>query len=342
MRKNITIHELAKKLNVSASTVSRALNNHHSISEITAANIRKEASKLGYRPNALAVALRKNKSNIIGILVNDITDYFNYNLVSKIEEILNCRGYTIMILQCLDNLIDEEENAKLLRAHNISGLIIVLGTKLSNVKNYEIFKDEETPLILISQECLSIKSLTIQVDNFIAARRVVNHFLKEGFSKLAFLSDSKELLLRNQKYDGFIKGLIDNGYEVEDSRIIKVDSCSQSSAYKSFEKLWKSSFRPDAIFCTDDYCALGVMQYAKENNIKIPEDLSIVGCNNSDFTSIVEPPLSTLSYPSQEIGELASTLIIDWIEGKKVFNKLNLKIVVESIFIVRQSSKIST
>ncbi len=332
-----TIHDIAKRLNFSASTVSRALNNNPKISEGTRRLIKKTADEMGYRPNILAASFRTKRTNTIGVIVPLINRHFFSSVISGIEEVAYKRGFTVTISQSNDNFEKEYKIAHTLFSNRVDGIIVSIGMNTTTFDHLKLFTDRNIPLVFFDRVVDDIEAHKIVVDDFNGGYRATKHLIEKGAKRVAHIGGPLNLQIYNNRQDGFCKAVKESGLEIDKSLIVN-NSLTRTDGTKAVKKLLQNRQLPDAIFCANDTTALSVIIYLKENGINVPEDIMVVGFSNEPFSEVVTPSISTIRQPGFSMGEKAAELIIHQINNKKEKpNFVTIKMPTE--LIVRNSSK---
>lgn len=333
----ITIHDIAKKLNIAASTVSRALKDNPLISEATREKIKKTAEEMGYRPNIMAANFRTKRTNTIGVIVPLINRHFFSAVISGIEDIAYQQGFAVTISQSNDNFEKESKIAHTLFANRVDGLILSIGMETKTTEHLRLFSDRNIPLVFFDRVVDEIQAHKIIVDDFGSAYKATQHLIEQGRKRIAHIGGPLNLDIYKQRQNGYCKALSDNGLITNNSYIVN-NSLTRLDGKKAIEKLLKCEIKPDAIFCANDTTALSSIIYLKEHGIKVPTDIAIVGYSNEPFSELVTPSISTIKQPGFEIGQKAAELIINQILKKeKVIKFETIKLSTE--LIIRESSK---
>ncbi|MEZ5106623.1 MAG: LacI family DNA-binding transcriptional regulator [Draconibacterium sp.] len=332
-----TIHDIAKKLNLSASTVSRALRDNPIISEGTRQLIKRTAEEMGYRPNIMAANFRTKRTNTIGVVVPLINRHFFSSVISGIEEIAYKRGFAVTIAQSNDDFEKENKIAQTLFANRVDGLIISIGMRTTSSEHLRLFAEKNIPILFFDRVVDEINTHKIVVDDYGGAYRATQHLIAEGSTRIAHIGGPLNLKIYENRQKGYSQALTDAGLQVDQSLIIN-NSLTRADGTKAIQKLIKEKAKFDAIFCANDTTALSVIIYLQEKGIKIPEDVAIIGFSNEPFSEVVTPSISTVMQPGFTIGNKAAELIIHQIlnrNKKQVFRT----IVLPTELIIRESSK---
>lgn len=329
-----TIHDIARELKISASTVSRALQNNPRISMKTRERITAMAEKLGYRPNTLASNLRNKRSNTIGIVVPLINRYFFSSVISGVEEVAFNAGYTVVIAQSNDLANKEIAIVQAMFANRVDGLIISIAMEETNYEHLKIFKKKSIPLVLFDRAVPEIETNHIVVDDLMGGFRVTQHLLEQGYQRIGHMAGPQNLKTYFDRKKGYRQALEKNGIPFDESLVV-TNSLRADDGIKAAEYFLNLPTPPDAIFCGNDTTALSAMIYLRDKGYRIPEDIGIVGFSNEPFARVVSPAISTISQPAFLMGQKAAEMILEQIEHRdKGFRTL----VLPTELIIRESS----
>lgn len=329
-----TIHDIARELKISASTVSRALNDNPRISLKTKEKIKAVADKLGYRPNTLASNLRNKKSNTIGIVVPLINRHFFSSVISGVEDIAFKAGYNVVISQSNDLAAKEISIVQSMFSNRVDGLIISIAMQSINFDHLKLFKKKHIPLVFFDRAVPEIETDKIVVDDFAGAFKVTQHLIDQGYKRIAHLAGPQNLTTYLDRKNGYTEALRANEITFDES-LINVSTLTSEDGVPAIEKLMSLPNPPDAVFCGNDTTALSIMMYLRDKGIRIPEDVGIVGFSNEPFSKVVSPSISTIIQPGFAMGQKAAELIISKIENKdRNFQTITLP----TELVVRESS----
>uniref|UniRef100_UPI003216FC3F LacI family DNA-binding transcriptional regulator n=1 Tax=uncultured Draconibacterium sp. TaxID=1573823 RepID=UPI003216FC3F len=312
----ITIHDIAKALNLSASTVSRALNDNPLISKATRTKIKQTAKKMGYRPNVMAANFRTKRTNTIGVIVPLINRHFFSSVISGIEDIAYQQGFAVTISQSNDNFEKESKIAHTLFANRVDGLILSIAMETQSYNHLKLFTERNIPLVFFDRIVDEIAAHKIVVDDFGAAYEATRHLISSGKKRIAHIGGPLNLKIYQNRQEGYRKAILESGLELKDS-FIENNSLTRADGTKATKKLLENETMPDAIFCANDTTALSCIIYLQSIGIKVPDDISIIGFSNEPFSELVTPSISTIKQPGFEIGKKAAELIIAQINQKE-------------------------
>jgi LacI family transcriptional regulator len=309
----VTMKEIAKKLNVSVSTVSRALKDSPELHPDTKKRIREMAKSMNYQPNLLAQSLRISRSKVLGVIVPELESHFFSSNISGIQDTAYKRGYNFMICQSNESYVQEISNIRVLVASQVDGLLISLSRETTNYQHLQDLHNREIPFIMFDRVTEEIPVSRVTVDDENGAYQVTHHLLEQGCRKIAFISGPQDLYISKKRKEGYLKALAEYGISEKESRIY-VSDLNQESNRKIAYKILEEEDRADAIFGMIDPVAVDVMLILKEKGIKIPQEIALAGFTNNPTSAVVEPSLTTVSQPGYEMGQIAANHLLDQLD----------------------------
>ncbi len=331
-----TIHDIARKLNITASTVSRALNDHPRISAETKKAVLKAAQKLNYQPNHIAAALRNGKSNIIGIIVPTADRTFFSSVVRGIEEIANGARYNVMICQTYDSYEKEVATIDALLNARVDGIIASHGKETLDFSHFIKVKERGIPLIFFDRSNDELEVSQVVIDDYLGAYRATEHLVQQGCKRIAHFTNTLKISIYKERLRGYTDAILANGIKFDPTLIVE-SNMQLEDGRASMLQLLKLKKLPDAVFSASAYGIMGALQVCKEKGIKVPEDMALVGFSNEPFTSFTEPALSTVEQHSMRIGNAAAQIFLKEIAiGHQRF--IPEKVVLTPELIIRASS----
>ncbi len=336
-KSEVTIHDIAKKLNLAASTVSRALQDNPVISSGTRSLVKRIALEMGYRPNVQAANLRTRRTNTIGVVVPLINRYFFSSVISGIEEIAYGNGFTVTISQSNDNFEKECKITQTLFDNRVDGVIVSIGMQTTTFEHLKLFSERNIPIVFFDRVVDEIEAHKIVVDDYGGGYRVTEHLINQGAKTIAHIGGPLNLKIYVNRQKGYCDALKKAGLEVNNSLIINT-MLSTEEGTEAIIKLLNNETRPDAIFCANDTSALSVIVYLKKKGIRVPEDIAVIGFSNEPFSEVVSPSISTIKQPGFLMGQKAAQLIIQQILHKKEEPHFRT-IVMPTEIIIRESSQ---
>lgn len=316
--KDITIYDIAKKLNLATSTISRALKDHPTISKKTIIKVKETSEEMGYVPNTLAAGLRGNKTNTIGVLIPTVTQPFLSLLISGIEIRAQKSGYNVIIMQSHDSYEDEVSMAKSLYSSRVSGIICSLAMETRNTSHFQQFVSNNIPLVFVDRVPKDFNTYRVIIDNYAAGYKATKHLIDHGCKRIAHLTVGSEFgNLFSERRRGYINALKENNLSVDDELIIVLKAVSYEEGFKASNQLLDLTNPPDGIFAPGDILGVSAIQCAKKRGIKVPEDLAIIGFNNDPISQIIDPNLSTITHPAAKMGKAAAEIILKNLKSPK-------------------------
>ncbi len=306
------IKKVAEYAGVSASTVSRVLSNKGYIHEETRKKVMQAVNALNYTPNGLAKSLKLGRSNTIALMVPSIQNLIFPVIARGVEDTARKNGFTVILCNTDENVDSEKAYINKLRTRWIDGFIV--SSMLPSSDHIRKLREDGFPLVLTSRfydESID----AVGINNYQAAYNAVNYLIKTGHKKIVFAMGREELNIYIDRKKGYFQALEDNGIKPDESYIIH-ETNGTNSFYSITTKMLQSGQIPDAIFASSDPKAIVIMRAIRDFGLKIPDDISVLGFDNVEISSIIEPPLSTVSQPLYEIGVLAAQKLI-----KQIFHK---------------------
>ncbi len=336
-KKTTTIKDIANVLGITPSAVSKALNDHPRISDKTKKAVLQVAKNLNYQPNYLASALRKGKSNLVGVIIPRTNSNFFSSVVENIEEVLNEHGYNVIMTQSNESYDKECRNIDTLLYTQVDGIIASMTNETVDLKYYEKIKSKGVPLILFDRGENALNVDYVGIDDYMSSHLVIEHLVKQGCKRIAHIAGFNHTRIFNNRIRGYKDALEKFGLPVEDELIIE-SNLRIEDGRRIMKELLTLSERPDAIYAAGDYAALGALQVIKEHGLKVPEDIALVGFSNEPFTSLVSPTITSINQHSAQIGKLAAKAFLKRIASPDEEVTLN-KIILKAELIKRESSK---
>lgn len=298
----VTIKDVAKKAGVSPSTVSRALSGNASVKESTKQKILEAAKLLNYRPNFLAQGLKEGKTKTIGLIIPNIRNPIYPALARGVEDTAKKFGYSVVLCNTDEDVKAEKEYIQKLRKRWVDGLLIAPAAK--ETEHIVELQKEGFPMVIIVRNVDFLANAVI-IDNFRAAYDAVSFLIKTGHQRIAIIKGNQQLALYRERFRGYKQALLDAGLPVHEELITGDESDSVQwslDGYNAVYSLFAQNIKFDAVFATTDLRAIGAIRAIKDHGYKVPEDISVIGFDNLEFSSLIDPPLSTVSQPLYDIG----------------------------------------
>ncbi|MCZ4221677.1 LacI family DNA-binding transcriptional regulator [Pedobacter rhodius] len=333
--KKTTIYDIAKALNVTVSTVSRALSGFPAISDSTRKAVIETAKQLNYSPNKLASALKSGKTYTIGVIVPSVEAHFFATIIDSIEEGLKDAGYRIIVYQSKESLTKEIDGVKALTEAQVDGIIASMSLETNNVSHFEAFINQDKPLILFDRINMALEVPTITLNDFRAGFIATEHLLVNGYQNIVFVTTTHQIKIFENRLKGYKAALEANGLPVNEDNIL-FGGLSIADGKTIGTQLLKRKKRPDAIIAGDDFTALGIMQQLKSAGITPPE-IGIIGFANETFSEYVTPSLTTVEQYPANMGKACAEMFLDMIRSLKPYENIK-HFVIEPVVIARGST----
>jgi len=335
-KRKTTLKDIAVILNISTAAVSKALQDDSRISTKTKEAVRKVAKKLNYQPNHLASALRKGKSNLVGVIVPKTNSNFFSSVIQNMEDVLNKNGYNIIITQSNESYKKECETIDTLLFTQVDGIIASMANETTNLDYYQKIKSKGIPLILFDRGENDLNVDYIGIDDYASSYSIVEHLIDQGCKRISHIGGYRRTRIFNNRIRGYIDAIKKNGLPLDSELLLEGDLTTADGRLK-MEQLLALDKRPDAVYIAGDYAALGALQVLNENKIDVPNEMALVGFGNEPFTAMVTPTISSIEQHSSEIGKLAAKTFLKRVKTPEIKQTLNKKIL-ETQLIVRDSS----
>jgi LacI family transcriptional regulator len=336
IKKEITIYDIAKALNISPSTVSRGLKNHPHIRKETKKNIIAKAKEMGYQQNKFASNLRQKHTNTIGVVVPKLDSYFMATVISGIEKITAQYGYGLIISQSQESWKKEISCISTLFNSRVDGLLISLAFNTKNLEHFNVLLNKDIPVVFFDRVTDCDGCLSIVIDNYKAGYEATSHLIEQGCKRIVHIGGN---LLRNvysERFNGYKQALADNKLEF-DQNLVVISDMTGPAGTDTAKKILKMIPRPDGIFASNDTTAVAAMVELDRAGVIIPDEVAVVGFNNDPISQVIRPNLSTVDYPARQIGEIAATSLINKLKNSESANFSTL--ILKHNFICRQSSR---
>ncbi|EDP70468.1 LacI family transcriptional regulator [Flavobacteriales bacterium ALC-1] len=335
-KKRTTLKDIANELNISPAAVSKAMHNDSRISDKTKEAVKRVAKELDYQPNHLASALRKGKSNLVGVIVPRTNSHFFSSVIENMESVLNKAGYNIIITQSNESFKKECKNIDTLLYTQVDGIIASMANETVDLSHYEKIKSKGIPLILFDRGENDLNVDYIGIDDYESSHMIVEHLISKGCKRIAHIGGFRRTRIYNNRIRGYVDAI--HKYNLpHDNHLLLESSLTLEDGRVKMQALLKLDNPPDAVYVASDYAALGALQVLNEQNIKVPETICLVGFGNEPFTSFVRPSITTVKQHSKQIGEIAAETFIKRISEDNWKPKLD-KNILKSELIIRSSS----
>lgn len=332
----VTIRDIALKLDISISTVSRALRGMDEVKPETKKAVMEMAQKMNYEPNLIAQSLRSNRTNTLGIIVPDLVPHFFAANISGMQELAARRNYNVMICQSNESYETEVKNIHTLVSSRVDGLILSLSRETKVYDHLHTLYARGIPLVFFDRVCEEIDTTKVIVDDHDGAYKGTEHLIQEGCRRIAHLSGPEKLAISKNRLKGYLDALRDNNIEV-DQELIRHSTLSEEDVVKQVNELLALPNPPDAIFAINDPAAIQAMLVLKEKGIKIPDEVAVIGFTNEPASALIEPSLTTLAQPTYQMGQIAAKHVLEQIKNGDTYTPQT--IILKTQLIVRNSSR---
>jgi LacI family transcriptional regulator, repressor for deo operon, udp, cdd, tsx, nupC, and nupG len=326
----IKLKEVAERANVSTATVSRVLSNTGKVTEKTKKKVLAAMEELNYQPNFLARQLRKLETKTILVVVPDIANTFFSKVIRGIESVAIQNGYQVLLGDSQNNSQSESQYLNHLRYKQVDGVILL--TARTDSRLIEDLSDDY-PVVLACEYLEGSRIPTVSIDNISSARKMTDHLIKQGHQRVAHISGPMNIILGRDRLKGYEQAVTQNNYEI-DQVLVQEGDFSYESGYKLMEKFLALQNPPTAVFAANDEMAIGAIKAIKKHRLSVPEDIAVVGFDDIDMASIMDPELTTVAQPTFDIGSTAMDLLLCLMKKEPLTKK---QFVLEDQLMIRQS-----
>ncbi len=336
--KKVTILDIAKELNVTFSTVARALNDHPAISAATKKAVRETAERLNYRQNKIASSLRSGRTNVIGVIVPSLRVTFFSSVVSGIEQVMNANGYNILLYQSNETLVKEKKGIETFLQSRVDGILASITTETTDYSSYEEIIKRKTPLVFFDRAIDQLNISSVTINDYKGGFTATEHLIQQGYKRILHITADREILIFRERLRGYIDALKHYGLPVDDDLIVKGDF-SLEFGKEVIKEARLKNLEYDAVFALEDFTAMGVLQQLQEFNVQIPKEVGVIGFANESFGSLVTPQLSTIDQQTILMGKEVAKLLLKLKKAELTQEEKPEKIVLDPLLIVRASSR---
>lgn len=329
-----TIHDIAKLLNITASTVSRALNDHPRISDATKKRVKEAAKELNYRPNTIAANLRMGKGNTIGVIVPVINRHFFANIIHGIESVMDPAGYNLIICSSNESLEKEARNLQTLISNRVSGIMVSISAETRNADHFESVFRAGIPVIQFDRAIDGVSAAVVN-DDFQGAYDTVKHLIEAGYRNIAHFAGPAYIVNYNRRLEGYKQALSDHNIPYREEFVFE-GVISREKGRNTTEQIIDHYPSIDAIFAASDMSALGALLMLKKRGIPVPEKFGVCGYVNEPFGEYLDPSLTSTEQFGEQIGITAAKELLQCIDAEK---KSDIhKLMIPPKLIIRKSS----
>lgn len=329
-----TIRDIARILGISKSTVSRALNDHYDVNPETARKVRELATQIDYHPNVLAQHLKQQRTNTIGVVIPETVNRFFSKAIGGIQQVANSAGYNVMICQSNETLATEQNNVRTLIGSRVDGLLVSVSRETDRHEHLQYAIDKEVPLVFFDRIIEELNASQVYSDNYDVCFQGTEHLLTQGCRRIAFIAGPKHLYNSRNRLNGYLDALKKHKIAINESLIV-FTNYHINDVENYTRQLFNLRQKPDGIFAINDMAALEIMHILKKRGLNIPKDVAVLGFNNENICSLIEPTLSSIDHPAFEMGVAAAEILLKQISTKEIFQEKRL---IKSRLVIREST----
>lgn len=335
--KKVTIHDIAKELNISFSTVARALNNHPAISEPTKKLVRETAQRLNYRQNKLASSLRSGHSYTIGIMVPSLDVSFFSSVVHGIEKIMNENDYSILLYQSNESYESEKKGIETFLNSRVAGIIASVAKETTTYGHFSEIQKRSIPLLFFDRVAEGLQVPAVTIDDYKGGFLATEHLIRQGYKRIVHITAKQTIRIFTERLRGYVDALKLYDLPVDESLILYGDF-SLDFGRQCVQELYQKKVAFDAVFALEDFTAMGVLQQLLDYKVRVPEEVGVIGFANESFGALVTPGLSTIDQQTVPMGEAAAELFLKMLRSEDLYNNLPERVVLDPHLIVRAST----
>lgn len=335
----VTIKDIARELNISVSTVSRALADNPLVKSATKKAVTELAEKLNYQPNFTALSLRNNTTKTLGVILPQVVHEFFANVLRGIEDVAYSRGYSVIICNTHESFEREVIDAKTLMNGRVDGVLACVSKETKDFKHFQEFKNRNIPLVFFDCIVDGIDTDKVIIDDHDAAFNAVCHLLDSGRNNIAYIGGPEALLISKNRFKGYQDALEERGMKMNDDLVVHNNAGKFEDGQKSIENILSKNKKIDGVFAATDMLALGAIKWLKSVGYTVPKDVSVCGFSNWQISEIYEPSLTTVDQPGYDMGEISANLLFSQIAHKDDEVYISETKVLKTSLIIRESSK---
>lgn len=334
----VNIKRLAAELNLSISTVSRALQNSSEIGQNTKARVLALAKKLNYQPNHYAAGLRKKQSHTIAVVVPEVADNFFSLVIDGIDKVAQTKGYQVLIFLTRDDYAKEVNFIRHIQSGRVDGVLISVSSESKDNEHLHELNKKSIPVVFFDRVFEDIPTAKITTDDYKASYKATKHLIEQGCKRIACLAIPETLLISRKRVQGYMDALEDHGLSVDRNLIGQCDNNDDEINHKVIHELLEQQ-KPDGIFSSIEKLALLAYQSCIELKMNIPKDVKIISFSSLKIAPLLQPALSTITQPAFEMGKAAANILFSALAESKTDLKDD-HIEMESVIVIRDSSRL--
>ena len=336
-KRRITIYDLAKELDISAATVSRALANDPRVKEATKIKVQSLARRLKYQPNHIASALRKGRSKILGVLIPTSNSSIFSPVMHGVEEIANRYGYNVLFGQSHESFDKEVTSIQTFIRARIDGILVSVAKGTFSFEHFENLIQHDIPVVFFDRIATNLDTSSIEIDDYAAAVSAVDHLAFQGFRRIAHLAGPQHIRIYQNRRKGYEAGCKKHGLSIGEEYVY-VSDLQLADGHAGAAQMMQLPKPPDAFFSASDDAAIGAIQFLRGTHYLVPQDVGVVGFANKEYSPYVSPPLTSIDQRSVEMGRKAAELLLAEINTERR-NRIPKRLVLQSNLIIRSSSQ---
>lgn len=334
--KEVTIYDLARELNISVATISRALKDDPVVSKKTKKKITELAEQMGYRSNHFARNLRSQRTHMIGVIIPRVNSYFMSTVIAGIEKVTSEAGYNLIISQSSESVEREKEAVKTMFNNRVDGLLVSLAYDTTDATHFDVFHRKRIPFLFFDRVIDDNRWTSILIDNHKAGYEATAHLIAQGCRRIVHITADSTQKVYRDRLAGYRQALGEHDIPFKKEYVLQ-NNLTPEAGIEAAERIQAMKQRPDGVFVANDNSAVHCLLTLKRAGVRIPEDIAFVGFNNDPVSMVVEPNLSTINYPGYEMGVIAARNLIQHLGGLSSIEATNT-ILLRSELIVRDSS----
>jgi DNA-binding LacI/PurR family transcriptional regulator len=312
--RQVTVKDIARRLSLHYTTVSKALRGHPDISVTTKDRVSSLAKEMDYHPNSIAKSLKKQETSTLGVIVPSIKNDFFSAVISGIEEVAYGKGFNTIVCQSNEKSEREAIHVRTMISNRVEGVLVCVSQTTISGAHFVALQKQGIPLVFFDRVCEDVEADKVVVDDYGGARQAVRHLIQSGYRSIAHLAGPKNTSIARDRCRGYVDELEQNGIAI-DREMITYSGLEEDDGISAFRELLSRGRMPKAIFAVNDPVALGAYKEIKHKGMKIPGDVALVGFGNITLSSYLDPPLTTVSQFPYELGKAAAGMLLRRIEN---------------------------
>jgi LacI family transcriptional regulator/LacI family repressor for deo operon, udp, cdd, tsx, nupC, and nupG len=335
----LTMKDIARELGISVATVSRALKDSPRISEERRRLVQQYAREHDFYPNVIGAALRRSRSaptKLIGVVVPEFTHYYFSSVLTGIEETAMARGYYIMVALSNEQYERETRICEMFHRLKVCGVIVSQAKDTQHYEHFQKLLDSDIPIVFYDRICTGVNASRVVVDDYMGAYNAVSYLIETGCRRIAYFGAPRHMEISKNRFNGYKDALLKHGLKFDEKLTRICDN--RQEAEMITPDLFDGDYYPDAFFAVNDDTAIGILYTVKRMGLRVPQDVSICGFTNGQRALACDPMLTTVEQRGKRVGEEATEILIDKVEGQIPMEKVE-KRVVRTRLIIRGTTR---